>query len=230
MHLLLYSLITGISILAGSLVLQNMRSSEKGGFPPITPLLPVIIAGAIIGAKIPVILSYGWHKEFLWTGKSYFGALLGAFIALNIYKAVTGEMSKFGDRFVVPLCISGAIGKIGCYLNGCCGGIAISSPLWMDMYPSQTHYPVQLFESAFQFVCGMFFFYLHKNNRIPGAHFSLYMLLYMLFRFLIECIRTEPKVLMGASVYQWMALMFFPLFFVIFLRRSKDAKPISYTY
>ncbi len=230
MHLFLYSLITGLSIFVGVIILRKMRVQENSVPWSVTPLLPIIVFGGIIGAKIPVILSYGWHREFFWTGKSYFGALLGAFIALNIYKVVSKQKGKFGDRFVVPLCISGAIGKIGCFLNGCCGGIAVSSPLWMRMSPGQAHYPVQLFEAAFQFLCGILFFYLHKTKRIPGAHFALYMLFYMLFRFLIEYIRTEPKVLLGSSVYQWMALLFFPVFFLIFLQRSKNAAPVSHTH
>jgi len=223
-HFVVYAFCVGLSIIVGIFVLRRLRYSKEDNDIRLMSLLPIIVAGAILGTKVPVILSYGWQKEFLWTGKSYFGALLGAFLALNAYKRFTGKSGKFGDRFVVPLCISAGIGKIGCFLNGCCGGIPTHTIFGVINHQGVMTYPVQLFESVFEFVCSGFFFILYRRKKFPGAHFSLYMLLYMSFRFTIEFIRLEPDYMFGLSIYQWMAIVFFPVFFSIFLRRISSAR------
>ena len=220
-HFVVYAFCVGLSILVGVFILRRLRYPKEENGIRVMSLLPVIVVGAILGAKAPVILSYGWQKEFLWTGKSYFGALLGAFLALNIYKRISGQPGRFGDRFVVPLCISAGIGKIGCFLNGCCGGIPTHTVFGIINHQGIMTYPVQLYESAFEIACGVFFFILRRHQRIQGAHFSLYMLFYMSFRFQIEFIRTEPPYFLGFTIYQWMAVVFFPVFLTIFLRRIR---------
>lgn len=222
-HLFIYAMFSAIGLLVG-IVLMRLLNVNRVKSNKISTILPVIIIGAIIGAKIPVIISYGWHKEFIWTGKSYFGALIGAFLSLNIYKRIIGESSVFGDRFVIPLCVSSGIGKIGCYQNGCCGGIETNSFLGFHNIQNIAVFPVQLYESAFQFFCAIFFFILFKKKLLTGAHFQLYMIFYMSFRFSVEFIRIEPKYLFNISVYQWMSILFLPLFLILFMQRVKNVK------
>lgn len=222
-HLFIYSLYTGVGLLVG-IVLMRLLNIHREKSKNISTILPIIIIGAIIGAKIPVILSYGWHKEFIWTGKSYFGALVGAFLTLNIYKIFIGKRGAFGDRFVIPLCVSSGIGKLGCFQNGCCSGIETDSFIGINNSQNIAVYPAQLYESAFQFICAIFFFILFRKKLLAGGHFQLYMIFYMTFRFTVEFIRIEPKFLFNFSVYQWMSILFLPIFLILFMQRVKNAE------
>lgn len=165
-------------------------------------------AGLMLGAKIPIWLSYG-ITGYVLRGKSVLGGMLGAFLAVNLYKRFTGHKgSSFGGRFVIPLAAAVGFGKIGCYLAGCCGGTLVV--------------PVQLVESLFSFTCAFFLYWLYSRTRRAELLFPVYLLAYLSMRFIIEFWRLEPKILMGLTAYQWLALAFIPLFFLILWRRTHD--------
>lgn len=185
-------------------------------------LVAILVFGALPGAKIPVILSYGLTEEMLWTGKSYFGALIGAFLAINIYKFFWKIEGHFGDRFVVPLCVSSGIGKIGCYIHGCCAGSATDFLFRIKNVSGIDVHPVQLYESFFEFFCAALFFLLYRLNLLKGSHFLIYMLLYMTARFGFEFIRTEPRLLFGLSIYQLMSILFAPIFSLMLYYRVRN--------
>ena len=172
------------------------------------------IVGLIIGAKLPVILSYGWRPEFVFDGKSFMGGVLGAFIAVNLYKLVTRQTQKvFGDNFVPSLVATVAFGKIGCFLNGCCDGKE-----WGFM--GIEHYPTQLLESAFNFIMLVLLYKMYGVPKYKGLLFPIYVLSYMIMRFFVEFIRVEPAYLAGFTIYQVMAMIFSPIFVYIIYKRG----------
>lgn len=217
---LYYSVFSLISLVTAIILLRIMR--REGEEDIRLTILPVMILGAIIGAKLPVIMSYGMRKEMLWTGKSYFGALVGAVIAMNIYKNLKKIKGAFGDRFVVPLCVSAGIGKIGCFIYGCCGGT--DTDFFIKVKNSIGHYvhPVQIYESIFEFACAALFLILYKTERLKGTHFLLYLSGYSFFRLCIEFIRTEPRIFLGLTVYQIMAIIILPVLVLMIKRRIND--------
>jgi phosphatidylglycerol:prolipoprotein diacylglycerol transferase len=170
------------------------------------------LAGFIIGAKLPVWVSYGIRPDLIFSGKSVMGALLGAFVALNLYKYARGQREEaLGGRFAIPLAVAVGFGKIGCYLYGCCGGNFIV--------------PVQLFESGFQFAtAGALYLFYRRTGRIDLL-FPLYLGAYLLMRFFIEFVRTEPRIFAGLTVYQYLALIFLPIIASIVMQRRHRPCP-----
>lgn len=165
------------------------------------------VAGLIIGLKAPVLLSYGFSSDMLINGKSYMGGLLGAFTAINLYKAFSHQTSaSFGGRFVIPLAVAAGFGKIGCYMNGCCGGNFIL--------------PVQFVESVFQFVAALLLFLFYFRTKRADLLFPIYLLAYLVMRFLVEFIRTEPRVIGPFTIYHILAAVFIPILIYIIARRS----------
>ncbi len=164
------------------------------------------VLGMLIGMKLPVLLSYGFSSDFIFNGKSYMGGVLGAFLGINLYKLLIHQtQSSFGGRFVIPLAIAVGFGKIGCYFNGCCGGHFII--------------PIQLVESAFQFLmAGLLYLFYKKSNRIDLL-FPIYLLSYLMMRFIVEFIRTEPRLIGAFTIYHLLALIFIPVLVVILWRR-----------
>lgn len=219
---LIYSIFIILSLIIGLLIYKFLNYPKQQNGINIWHILPVFVIGAIIGAKLPVLFSYGLHIELLWTGKSYFGGILGAFIAINLFKKIYDIKGYFGDRFVIPLCVSVGIGKVGCFFYGCCGGLPTDFILKMRNHFDVYVHPVQLYEAIFQFLTAGLFFYFYKTRKYQGMFFLIYILMYMLFRFVIEFIRNEPRVWLNLSIYQWLSLAFIPYFLVILIKRVQN--------
>ena len=224
---IVHSAFVTLALVVGLIIMRRLRYPAKQHGLETYRLLPALIAGALIGAKLPVFISYGWHMEFLLAGKSYLGAVLGAFVAINLYKRLKGVSGSFGDRYVIPLSVSAGIGKVGCFFYGCCSGTASD---WIiavtNRWGEQVH-PVQLYEALFQWSCAGLFYWLYKNNKLVDCHFQLYFLLYLVFRLLIEFIRIEPRVALGLTVYQLMSLIFVPIFGVMLYGRLKSSATVQ---
>jgi phosphatidylglycerol---prolipoprotein diacylglyceryl transferase len=206
-----YSLMSVIGAAAGfgvSKALNMPRPTAKKRLD----IYIAVLAGFIIGAKLPVWASYGVRPDLIFDGKSVMGALLGAFVALNVYKYLTGQREEsLGGRFAIPLAVAIGFGKIGCYLNGCCGGDFIV--------------PVQLFESGFQFALAAALYALWRKTGRADLLFPLYLLAYLAMRFCIEFVRTEPRIFLNLTVYQYLALIFLPVVATIILKRRRMPCP-----
>ena len=164
------------------------------------------IIGMLIGMKLPVLLSYGLSSDFIFHGKSYMGGVLGAFLGINLYKLLTHQNHlSFGGRFVIPVAIAVGFGKIGCYFNGCCSG----------------HFfvPIQLFESAFQFLMAIVLYLFYKRTARIDLLFPIYLLAYLIMRFVVEFVRTEPRLIDPFTIYHILALIFIPMLILILRRR-----------
>lgn len=197
---------TALGIIVASIVaylLDMPKPSEKKS-------MEIFISAAIgllIGAKLPVWISYGFNQEFIFFGKSVMGGILGAFIGINIYKYFSKQTdASFGGRFVIPLAIAIGFGKIGCYMNGCCGGHFII--------------PTQLIESAFQFFIAILLYIFYKRTNRIDLLFPVYLLAYLTFRFFIEFVRNEPRIFVNLTIYQLLALIFIPIIFSILIKRK----------
>ena len=171
-------------------------------------LLTAIITGTL-GAKIPEwIANYDFifaslpNVEPLLSGRTIVGGLLGGSIGVLVVKKVLGIHDRRGNQFAPGIALGMAIGRIGCFLAGCCYGIPTTLPWAVDFGDGILRHPTQLYESLFCF--GLFVYLLWRRNKItgPGLLFRRFMTLYLLFRFIIEFIRVEPILLWGMSGYQ----------------------------
>lgn len=200
----LFSLIGLVAALGVSASLNLPKPSKKGR----AEIYIAAAAGTMIGAKIPVWISYGISIETILSGKSFMGGVLGAFLSLNLYKFLTNQRDKaLGGRFAIPLAVAAGFGKIGCYFNGCCSGH------WLI--------PVQLAESLFQFtLAGALYLFYRRTQRIDLL-FPIYLLSYLVMRFAIEFVRTEPRVLISLTIYQWLAMIFCPV--VAYILKGRES-------
>jgi prolipoprotein diacylglyceryltransferase len=187
-----YHLMIAIGLLAAGVVrlvfpLKN-EHQERAAW-----ILAPAAAGLIIGAKLPVILSYGWRPEFLVTGRSLLGGLLGTWLAVRIAKGIRGQhWSGGGDAYVLPLATGIAFGRVGCLLNGCCWG--------------RNGFPAPALEILFHVTAFGVFLVFSRKRMFEGDWFQIYLLAYCVFRFAMEFIRVEPRVLGQLTVYHLLAL------------------------
>jgi phosphatidylglycerol:prolipoprotein diacylglycerol transferase len=167
------------------------------------------LLGGIVGAKA-LFLILGWHhyatgELHFWsnfgTGFVFFGGLLGALATGAIFAWWRGlSFLRGADYFAVALPLGHAIGRVGCFVNGCC--------------PGRPPHPTQLYESAGLLVISLACFFLLKRvetSRLPrGASFCGYLFLYGLLRLLLDPLRADgrPERFLGLSYQQGLAIAF----------------------
>jgi prolipoprotein diacylglyceryltransferase len=109
-----------------------------------------LVAGAVIGG-------YGLGTANLLlaglpgVGRSIVGALLGAVLAVEAYKAWRGIRGSTGLIFATGIAVTVAVGRIGCFLAGIDDytyGIETTRPWGYDFGDGRPRHPVQLYESA----------------------------------------------------------------------------------
>lgn len=83
-------------------------------------------------------------------GRSVLGALVGAIVAVELYKAGHQIRISTGLAYVPALCTSIAIGRLGCYFNGLSDftyGTPTDVPWAHDFGDGIPRHPVQLYEA-----------------------------------------------------------------------------------
>ncbi|MDD7593071.1 MAG: prolipoprotein diacylglyceryl transferase [Peptoniphilaceae bacterium] len=149
------------------------------------------------------------------------GGMLGLFFCQKVHKI---PYMKLMNIVAPTFPLMHAIGRIGCYIRGCCFGIPVNFPHFHVIYTDPTHpmhdvslLPIQLIESACNLILSFVLFYLLLKKKKTTGIFSLYIICYAWIRFLIEFFRydAERGLLLGLSTSQYvsMILFFISLFF-----------------
>ncbi|PLX42259.1 MAG: prolipoprotein diacylglyceryl transferase [Deltaproteobacteria bacterium] len=203
------------------------------------------IISAILGARLFYVL-LEWDTflddpalifEIWQGGMVYYGGLLGAMAAGFIYlkNLPRAEALTILDITAPSIAIAHAVGRLGCFAAGCCYGSECSLP-WAVTFTdlsSQARLgvplnPVQLYEAAVNFLLFLFVFDWQKRRKhLDGAVFAGYLLLYPLFRFVLEFYRGDERgAIWGLSTSQLISI---PLFFagaallILFANKSVHA-------
>jgi phosphatidylglycerol:prolipoprotein diacylglycerol transferase len=157
----------------------------------------VLLIGAVAGAKI-LFLILGWEHYArgelrFWAdfdvGFVFFGGLLGAAGAGLIFSRIRGlSYVRGADYYAVAIPIGHAIGRIGCFFNGCCSG--------------RPPHPVHAL------ICRVVLARVESEKAQRGTAFRCYLILYGLLRFLLDPLRADgrPERFFGLSHQQLIAL------------------------
>lgn len=180
-------------------------------------LLIVYIAalvGAFLGAKLAYLGAEGWRdygQPDLWlrlaTGKSILGALLGGYASVELAKRWVGYRSVTGDWFAMIAPFGIILGRVGCWLHGCCLG-STCEPAWFTVRDTKgvERWPAVPVEILFNTVMLISFFALRRRGRLIGQHFHVYLIAYGVFRFPHEFLRDTPRIAGILSGYQMISV------------------------
>ncbi len=169
-------------------------------------------------------------------GITFIGGLIGgAATFLIIYFIVKKNYdNSFKNVISIIPCsilVAHGFGRIGCFFSGCCYGIATDS--WLGVkFPelAEKVYPTQLYEAIFLFIMFAITSYLSLKKDYK-YNFSVYLISYGVFRFLIEYIRGDDRgsFIPGVSPSQFwsilMILLGIALIFFVKYVYLKDSKP-----
>jgi prolipoprotein diacylglyceryltransferase len=171
--------------------------------------LSAFIGGAL-GAKVPFALgaAEGPFSPVAWLsdGKTITTGLIGAYLAVELAKWLLEVHVKTGDTFALPLACALAVGRWGCFCNGCCYGTATDLPWARDFGDGVRRHPTQAYESLFHLSMAVVLWGLLRQGWLRGQHLKLYLIAYGVYRFLTEYIRPEPISAGGLTFYQWVSV------------------------
>ena len=183
--------------------------------------------GAMFGAKLPFVLSdwEGLRSGAAWfaNGKTILCGLVGGYFGVELAKWMLGVRVKTGDSFAVPVAAAVGVGRLGCFYAGCCYGTPTTLP-WGIVFPavdSVPRHPTQVYEAAFHLGAAGILLWLQRRGIFRGQLIKLYILSYLVYRFITEWIRPEAKLAGGMTGYQWAALVMALLFFWLWIRDAQ---------
>ncbi|MGI5884972.1 MAG: prolipoprotein diacylglyceryl transferase family protein [Candidatus Spyradocola sp.] len=183
------------------------------------------LLGALLGAKGLYLLTcpagLSWREKLL-GGFVFYGGLAGGLAAGGLAaKRVHLSCLPLLDAAAPAIAIGHGIGRVGCFLAGCCYGRPMPPPLGIVLpqalgAPRDVPlFPVQLLEAACNLALGAFLLYYgrkrgRKGLAPPAGRTSgLYLLLYAGERFFLETLRGDAVrgFAGGLSTSQWGALL-----------------------
>ncbi|MAT70829.1 MAG: diacylglyceryl transferase [Planctomycetaceae bacterium] len=184
--------------------------------------------GAMLGAKLPFVLADwdGFLSGAAWfaDGKTILCGLVGGYVGVEVAKWSLDVRVKTGDSFAVPVAAAIGIGRLACFVGGCCYGTPTTAP-WGVVFPTAgdtlPRHPTQLYEAAFHLTAAVVLWQLQSEGRFRGNLIKLYFLAYFAYRFATEFIRPEARLWGGLTGYQWACLALAPLFAWLWYRDAR---------
>jgi phosphatidylglycerol:prolipoprotein diacylglycerol transferase len=215
---LLFNFLTLRAIAAVVGVWLLLREAEKRGLDSARcfRIALAALAGVFLGARLYVVLfddRAGAFFDFAQGGIASYGALAGGLAAALLACAIERVPAPaFLDSGAPSVALAVVLGRIGCFVNGCCYGSTSSLP-WAvnpspdtDAYAAQVSgglisagqaalpvHPVQLYEAGF---AALVFVYLLRTRRRPapdGIQFATLAAFYGFGRFVIEFARADTR-------------------------------------
>lgn len=193
----------GVAILYFLLTIKSERLPQN----LIISLLTGIILFAILGARVfHVLINLHYYLLHplaiirLWEGGMVlYGGLIFS-LAFSIYyiRKQNLPFGKIADSATPAIAFGLSIGRVGCFLNGCCYGVPSSfgfvfpptSPAGL-MFPGQTLFPTQLISSLNLLIMGLILHLFRKRDIARNRLLPLFLIFYSIHRFFIEFVRGD---------------------------------------
>lgn len=213
--------------------------------------------GALVGARaLYVVRNYDaefagnfWKIFKINEGGIVFqGGFIGAMlVAWFLCKKKNFDFVKSLDIVAPCLALGHAFGRIGCFLNGCCyGGLCDSSmgvrfphnslpyvhQMSRGQLPPGAEYslpvhPTQIYSFIANLAICLILVWVTAKIKIKGQLFSLYLMLYGVWRLAVEFLRDDQDRHLGLSVAQYIAIGQFIVglaLWIYFARKNENGR------
>jgi phosphatidylglycerol---prolipoprotein diacylglyceryl transferase len=203
-----------LALVAG--VAWAVRSAERAGLDPRAAYVTSLVAlgAGLCGSRLLGLAVYPIERPITFWGlvlggHAFLGGLLAGTAAAVAWLRMRGlPVLAYADAFAPACALGYAVGRLGCFLNGCDYGIPLGGPLSVR-YPHLTEpfaaqvragllspssplslpvLPVQLLHAC---LGALLFLLLQRPAAAPGRRLALLLLGYGVGRFLLELVRGD---------------------------------------
>ncbi len=238
-----YGVMAALGFLVAMFLLEYNRKFANLEKDQCSTLLFMAMISGILGARIfYVVQFFHYYRDNLWNiiridqgGLVFYGGFLLALAVVIFYSKLKKlDIIRILDVFIPALTAAHGLGRIGCFLNGCCFGRA--TDLWWGIKApagsalefaagSAPLHPIQLFEAGENFLlCVLFCWMLRKTKR--GVVISSYLVIYGVLRFFNEMMRGDNVLYAHLTPAQWIGILLSVsgCGLLIYFLRKKDEK------
>lgn len=204
-----------------TLWLCTVHRGKKLGYSPdfIINLITVIVVSALVFSRLlHVVIEWEYYSNnlsaiiFSRDGFVYLGGFAGAVVFAVGYTYRNGQsILGVGDLFAPYLALAQGIGRIGCFLYGCCFGKECHLPWAVHFPPDSPAYnyqfnehaidlnavsslpvhPTQIYLSLFNFIHFGILLWIRSRQSFRGQLIVCYLIVYSVGRFSIEFFRGD---------------------------------------
>lgn len=189
------------------------RCARRAGMKIDDAITVVVVSGAvgIVGARLlhvaivlPHVLSDpAYAKTILGSGGVWYGGVIAGFTAdVFLFRHFGVDVGVGFDTAAIPTLVCGGLGRIACFMSGCCFGSPTSVP-WAVTYtnpiahrlhadlPAVPVHPVQLYELAGVLVIAVVLDRIASRPHRAGSVFLLWIAAYGVLRAALETFRGD---------------------------------------
>ena len=160
-----------------------------------------VMSAGVVGARLAYVTAH-WSTfaaqpslifRFDEGGLVFYGGLIGATLAglvLAYRRHIPGW--SMADYAISGVPLGHAIGRVGCFMQGCCQG-APSTSWWAIPIDGVLRHPVQIIETTFNLVVYILLVQLYRSKHREGRVFAAYLVLYPMGRFGFEFLRGDAR-------------------------------------
>jgi phosphatidylglycerol---prolipoprotein diacylglyceryl transferase len=209
-----YGLAMALAFGAG-ILLAMKRAKDRGlGSQFALDLSVLILIFSLVGARATYVVTH-WDEyrdhpldaisPIQHTGKIgieglvLLGGVIAAFITIWVYARRKGKSYFTVTDLLVPSALLGiAIGRLGCFFNGCCFGLPSAVPwcvhfpagsLASYVFPGQCVHPTQLYETGYALLIFAAILLYDRRPKPTGRITGMFLLLYGIGRYFNEQLR-----------------------------------------
>jgi phosphatidylglycerol:prolipoprotein diacylglycerol transferase len=154
------------------------------------------LIGGLLGANLLQLVATGLP------GKTIEGGIVGGWLAVIWVKRRFGILRPTGDLFALAIPAGEAIGRIACFVGGCCYGKA-ANVAWAVHEHGEMRHPAQLYLALGAALCCAILLAIERRFKLPenGLFFAGGML-FCIDRFVVEFFREGAPAALGVTLAQ----------------------------
>ncbi len=183
-----------------------------------TLLIVAIVSGMLSARLLHVVTHLDSYREVPWEalfsrqGYAFVGGFAGGAVAVIWWcRRKNVVVLELADLIAPYIAIAHGIGRVGCFLFGCCYGSVCEWPWAVHFptdagasvsYPTQGIHPVQLYEAFALWGLGTLLLLARERRAFPGQILWMYLILYGIARFVLEFFRGDDR---GTLLVAWLS-------------------------
>jgi len=229
-----YGVLVAAAFLVALWLAGRLAAREGLNTDAVTNLGIYCALSALAGAKLMMFLVdipyYSQHPGEIFSiatlraGGVFYGGLIAALgVSWWYLKKTKLPPLKTADIFAPAIALGHGIGRIGCFMAGCCWGVECDRPWAVTFTNPAAHelvgvplgtplHPTQLYEAISEFVIAAILYRMIRKPHANGSIIASYLILYSAVRFIVEFYRNHEQGNLGGGpldTSQWISLALF---------------------